>query len=228
MAEIVKGSPNVQPLLRKFRQPIYDEEQVGGGALVTTVALFARRRGETDNAGRQKTARDTNLLANGALGARQEFYLVGFTLNMDVDVLAVSPVDESAAGLNSELLAYQSIFTDGFFTFQFGRQQPLLEIPADRIPMGVAPCGYLQRDQGGMTGATDQLQMVLSNGVPSVREFYDSRLRKARPRHIQPEQSFSADLNWQAAPGGGITLGNDGNVWFRVMVYAIGILLSAL
>ena len=224
MAEIVKGSPNVQPLLRKFRQPIYDEEQVGGAAAVTASALFARRRGETDNAGRQKTARDTNLLANGALGARQEFYLVGFTVNLDVKVLAVAPI---AAGNNSELLVFQSVIADGYFIFQFGRQQPLLEIPIDRIPMGVAPTGMIFADDNGIEPSA-ALTQVLSNGVPSVREFYDIRLRKARPRHIQPEQSFSADIDWRATPAGSILLGEAATDWFRVMVYAVGILLSAM
>ena len=77
-----------------------------------------------------------------------------------------------------------------------------------------------------MAGAALQIAHVITNGMPSVREFFDVRLRKARPRHIQSEQNFTAELLW---PNGAVTLGTtSGGEYYRVMVYAVGILLSAL
>jgi len=57
-----------------------------------------------------------------------------------------------------------------------------------------------------------------------VREFYDVRLRKARPRHIQPDQSFNASLKWPRNPG---VIGTTAD-WVRIMCYQIGILLSSI
>ncbi len=67
---------------------------------------------------------------------------------------------------------------------------------------------------------------MVTNGIPSVREFYDVRLRKNRPRHIQPEQAFTCDITW---PNGAITIGTVSQAeYYRIMVYMVGILLSAL
>jgi len=223
MAEIVKGSAPVQPLLRKYRQPLYDEEKLGAGVAYTQVQLFARRRGEQDNAGHPKTAMDTNLLANGALGARQEFYLVGFNVMLDWNILATDTAAAVPNNAANEVYIIQQIMFDSLFTFSFGRGQPLLEIPMERIPFGLGPDGVIDSQR---TAGTTEVAHVLTNGVPSVREFYDVRLRKARPRHIQTEQNFTCTIDWLNTA---ITIGtvSDGD-YYRIMAYAVGILLSAL
>lgn len=221
--EIVKGSRPVQPLLRKYRQPLYDEEKLGAGVAYTNLPLFARRRGEQDNASHPKTARDTNLLANGALGARQEFYLVGFNLMLDWNILATDTAAAAPNAQNNELFVVQEIMKDSLFTFTFGRGQPLLEVPTERIPFGLGPDGMVDSQR---TAGNTEVAHVLTNGVPSVREFYDVRLRKSRPRHIQTEQNFTLEIDW---PNTAITIGTvSGGEYYRIMVYAVGILLSAL
>ncbi len=220
-AEVVVGSRPVQPLLRKFRQPLYDEEKLGNGTATAAIQLFARRQGEQDNAGHQKTIRDTNLLANGELGARQEFYLVGFNVMLDWDLLVVDDATAAHGVVTNEVFVIREIMNDSQFTFQFARSQPLLDIPMEKIPFGVSPNGVIQNDNAAIEGAH-----VLTNGIQSGREFFDVRLRKTRPRHIQPEQTFSAAITW---PNGAITIGTDSqNEYYRIMVYMVGILLSAL
>ena len=222
-SEIVKGSRPIQPLLRKYRQPLYDEEKLGAGVAYTNVPLFARRRGERDNAGHPKTARDTNLLANGALGSRQEFYLVGFNIMLDWPILVTDVAAAAADNAANELYIVQQIMFDSLFTFTFGRGQPLLEVPMERIPFGLGPDGSISNNQ---TAAANEVAHIITNGVPSVREFYDVRLRKSRPRHIQTEQNFTLDIDW---PNTAITIGTvSGGDYYRIMAYAIGILLSAL
>lgn len=224
--EIVRGSPDVQPYLRKYRQAVYDEEQVGNGAATRLLQFFARPQGQADAAGIVKNARDTNLTVAGQLGARQEFYLVGFNIALDWDLLSEPIQTATYPATNTELYAIHQILTDGLFTFQFGRGQPLVEIPLDRIPFGMGPCGMIYNGvDAGAFGAN--MSHVLTNGVPSVHEFYDIRLRRARPRHIQYQQSFSAKIEW--LHGNGITIGtSSGGEYYRVMLYALGILLSAL
>lgn len=221
--DVVRGSRPIQPLLRKFRQPMYDEEKLGAGALTAAMTLFARRRGERDNANHQKTARDTNLLQNGALGAKQEFYLVGFNIMLDWSLLVRDKAYAASGAANNELYVIGQIMNDSLFQFQFGRQQYLVETPMERIPFGMSPYGSIDNQR---TEAAVEVAHVISNGMPSAREFYDVRLRKNRPRHIQPEQAFSVDITW---PNGAITVGTEtGDEWYRIMVYAVGILLAAL
>jgi len=69
MSEIVRSSREIPVLLRKYRQPLYDEEKVGAGTATSSITLFAKRRGEQDSASHVKTARDTNMTASGALGS---------------------------------------------------------------------------------------------------------------------------------------------------------------
>jgi len=67
---------------------------------------------------------------------------------------------------------------------------------------------------------------MITNGLPSVREFFDVRLKKTRPRHIQPEQAFTVEISW---PNGAITIGTDsGNEYYRIMVYIIGVMLASI
>ena len=223
--EIVRGSPDVQPYLRKYRQALYDEEQVGNGAVTRLIQFFSRPQGQADAAGVQKNARHTNLTVAGQLGARQEFYLVGFNLMLDWDLLSMPRHTAAYPATNNELYAIHQIMTDSLFTFQFGRGQPLVEIPLERIPFGSGPCGMI--DNGMAVAAFGaNVAHVLTNGVPSVHEFYDIRLRRARPRHIQYQQAFTCKIEWLT---NGITVGTDsGGEYYRIMVYALGILLSAL
>lgn len=221
--DIVRGSRPVQPYLRKFRQPIYDEEKVGKGVAYNSINFFARRRGEADNCAHTKTLRDTNLIANGALGAKQEFYLVGFTANLDIFVTVRDKATSISGAVTNELFAWKTIMNDSLFTYQFGRAQNLVEIPFDRVPCGMAPDGHIDSQR---TAGTTEVAHIIRNGVPSVREFYDVRLKKNRPRHIQPEQAFTCELSW---PNGAITLGTvSGAECYRIMLYMIGILLSSL
>jgi hypothetical protein len=220
-AEVVVGSRTVQPLLRKFRQPLYDEEKIGNGAATQTLQFFARRQGEQDNAAHQKTIRDTNLLSNGELGARQEFYLVGFTATLDWNMKVVDDATAAHGVVTNEIWVTGQIYNDSQFTFQFARSQPLLDLPFDRIPCGVAPVGFIHNNL-----AATEAAHVLTNGIQTNKEFYDIRLRKNRPRHIQPEQTFTCTISW---PNGAITVGTASqHEWYRIMVYMIGILLSAL
>ena len=134
MAELVKGSRRPQPILRKYRQPLYDEEKVGNGVAPTEVVFFTKPRGQQDNAAVTKTERDTNAQAANQLGALQEFYLVGITLNLDLTVMVIDEAGEAPAHAENELEWFKRVFNDSLFTYTFGRQQPLVEIPSDRIP----------------------------------------------------------------------------------------------
>ena len=223
MGDIAVGSKEVRPLLRKYRQPLYDEEVIGAGVAANSINLFAVRRGGQDGAGRTKTARDTNLLDSGALGAKQEFYLVGFNVMLDWDVLAVDVARAVPGAASNEKFVIDQIITDSLFEFAFGRQTDLVEIPTERIPFGMGPNGIIDNNR---VLAAAEVAHVLTNGVPSVKEFYDVRLQKNRPRHIQPDQNFTCTISW---PNGAVTVGNtsDADYW-RIMVYAIGVLLSAM
>ena len=223
MGDIAVGSREVRPLLRKYRQPMYDEEQIGAGVAVQTLALFANRRGAQDNSGTVKTARDTNVLSSGNLGAKMEFYLVGFNVRLDWDLLAVDVQSAAPNAATQEFFVIQQIMNDSLFQFQFGRQTDLIELPMDRIPQGCGPNGVIDNQR---MAAAAEISHIMQVGIPSVREFYDVRLQKRRPRHIQPDQNFTCTISW---PNGAITVGTvSGAEYYRIMVYGIGIMLSSL
>lgn len=223
MSEIVKSSREVPVLLRKYRQPLYDEEKVGAGVATASMTLFAKRRGEQDSASHVKTARDTNMTVGGQLGSKQEFYFVGVNVNLDWSVTVVDLATAVPGNARNELYIIEQIMNDSLFTFTFGRQQPLLEIPMDRIPTGIAPNGVISTNY---TAGTQSIAHIVSNGMPSCREFYDVRLRKNRPRHVQREQAFTVDIEWKNSS---ITIGTTSAAdYYRIMVYLLGILLSNL
>lgn len=223
MGELVRGSRPIQPVLRKFRQPLYDEEKIGNGTATALLTLFARRRGEADMAGHVKTARDTNMIANGQLGAKQEFYMVGFNVMLDWCLLLVDKQSGAPGNVLNEMYVIEQIMNDSLFTFTFGRAQPLLEIPLERIPYGMGPDGAISTNR---TAGVPEVAHMITNGLPSVREFFDVRLKKTRPRHIQPEQAFTVEISW---PNGAITIGTDsGNEYYRIMVYIIGVMLASI
>lgn len=220
--ELVKGSRRPQPILRKYRQPVYDEEKVGNGAAPTSIAFFTRPRGQQDNAAHTKTERDTNIQAANQLGALQEFYLVGFVLRPDLDLQIVDEAGAAPADASNELEILRRIFNDSLLTYTFGRQQPLVEMPTDQIPWGVGPQGCVYNNIA--TPTANSVSHLVTLGLPSVREFYDVRLTKARPRHVQPDMSFSSTVTW---PNGSLAILTAGN-YARVMLYMIGILLTTL
>jgi len=221
--EIVKSSREVPVLLRKYRQPLYDEEKVGAGVATASMTLFAKRRGETDAANHTKTTRDTNMTQSGALGSKQEFYFVGINVKLDWSICVVDLASAVPNNVSNELYVIEQILNDSLFSFTFGRQQPLLEIPMDQIPAGVGPAGDISTNY---TIGTAAIAHIINNGVPSCREFYDVRLRKNRPRHIQRDQAFTVDIAWL---NDNITLSSSSlDAYYRIMVYLLGILLSNL
>ncbi len=223
MGEIVKSSQEQQVLLRKYRAPLYDEEKAGDGSAVSEITLFSRREGEADRAGHAKTKRDTNMTSSGALGSKQEFYLVGMTVNYDWSLAVVDNATAVPANARNEQYIIEQIMNDSLLEFQFGRQQALIEVPMDRIPCGTGPHGSISTNY---TTSTTQISHILTNGFPSVRVMYDVRLRKARPRHIQQEQAFTLKIKWL---NGSITIGAASyDDYYRIMVYLLGILLSTL
>ena len=223
MSEIVQSSREQPVLLRKYRQPLYDEEKIGAGVAAASTTLFAKRRGEQDSASHVKTARDTNMTQSGALGSKQEFYFVGINVTLDWSLKVVDLAAAVPGNAQNELYIVEQIMNDSLFTFTFGRQQPLLEIPMDRIPFGVAPTGAISTNY---TAGTSSIAHILTNGLPSCREFYDVRLRKNRPRHVQREQAFTVDIEWRNTA---ITIGTTSAAdYYRIMVYLLGILLSNL
>jgi len=209
---------------RRYRQPVYDEEKIGANAAPTSIQLFAKRRGETDAAGHQKTIRDTNILANGALGALQEFMLVGFNIMLDWNVLVVDSPSADAGAQGNELFVVKGIINDGFFQFQFGRQQPIVEVPLDRIPFGIGPHGCISIALGNVTIPASDVSHIITNGVPSAKEFFDIRERRNSFVHVLPDNSFSATISW---PNGGVNVETTGE-YARIMTYMIGVLLSPL
>jgi hypothetical protein len=223
MGEIVRSSEVQSILLRKYRTPMYDMEKAGDGSAVSELTLFSRREGEADRASHTKTKRDTNMTSSGALGSKQEFYLVGINVNVDWSLAVVDNATAAPGDARNELYIIEQIFNDSLLEFQFGRQQALVEIPMDRIPCGTGPCGAISTNY---TSSTTQVAHILTNGFPSVRELYDVRLRKARPRHIQQEQSFTLKIRWLNAS---ITIGSASyDDYYRITVYLLGILLSTL
>jgi hypothetical protein len=218
------GSARPRPVQRRYRQPIYDEEKVGNNIAPQSIQLFAKRRGETDATGtHQKTIRDTNILANGALGALQEFMLVGFNIFLDWINLVVDSASAAAGAQDNELFVVKGILNDGFFQFQFGRQQPIVEVALDRIPFGVGPCGSISAALFD-TVAAKEFSHIITNGIPSGKEFFDIRERRNSFVHVLPDNSFSATISW---PNGGTNIHTADN-WSRIMTYMIGVLLSPL
>jgi len=145
------------------------------------------------------------------------------TVNLDWSIKVVDVATAVPNNARNELYIIEQIMNDSLFTFTFGRQQPLLEIPMDQIPFGVNPTGDIATNY---TTGTTAISHILSNGIPSCREFYDVRLRKNRPRHIQREQAFTVDVEWKNSS---ITIGTSSAAdYYRIMVYLLGILLSNL
>ena len=224
MAEIVKSSRESQVLLRKYRGALYDEEKIGDGSAVSEITLFSRREGEEDRAGHSKTMRDTNMTASGALGSKQEFYLVGITANTDWALNVVDNATAAPGNARNELYILEKWFNDSLLELQFGRQQPLVQIPLDRIPCGVGPNGCISNNYS--SASTTTISHVITNGIPSTREFYDLRLKKSRPRHIQQDQAFTLKIKWL---NNTVTVGSGSyDDYYRLMVYLVGILLSNL
>ena len=144
-------------------------------------------------------------------------------MKLDWSILVVDYATAVPANARNELYIIEQIMNDSLFTFTFGRQQPLLEIPMDCIPFGVAAQGAISTNYS--TG-TQAISHIISNGMPSSREFYDVRLRKNRPRHVQREQAFTVDIAWKNTS---ITIGSTSAAdYYRIMVYLLGILLSNL
>ena len=227
------GSARPRPVQRRYRQPIYDEEKVGNNAVLSSIQLFAKRRGETDAANHQKTVRDCNILANGALGALQEFMLVGFNVMLDWVNLVVDNAAAAAEAQDNELFVTKCILNDGFFQFQFGRQQPIVEVPLDRIPFGIGPCGSIAAALFA-TEAVTEFSHIITNGIPSCKEFFDIRERRNSFVHVLPDNSFAAQITW---PNSSSTSGTQADSYInphtatnysRIMTYMIGVLLSPL
>lgn len=231
--EVRVGSARPRPVQRRYRQPVFDEEKVGNNQVLSSIQLFAKRRGETDAAAHQKTVRDTNILANGALGALQEFMLVGFNVFIDWVNLVVDNAAAAAEAQNNELFVTKCILNDGYFQFQFGRQQPIIEVPLDRIPFGTAPCGSIAVALFETVPATE-FSHIITNGIPSAKEFFDIRERRNSFVHVLPDNSFSATISW---PNASTTSGTQADSYknphttsqySRIMTYMIGVLLSPL
>jgi hypothetical protein len=227
------GSERPRPVQRRYRQPVFDEEKVGNNAVLSSIQLFAKRRGETDAAGHQKTVRDTNILANGALGALQEFMLVGFNIFLDWVNLVVDDAQAAAEVQDNELFVTKCILNDGFFQFQFGRQQAIVEVPLDRIPFGIGPCGSISAAMYDSVAARE-FSHIITNGIPSAKEFFDIRERRNSYVHVLPDNSFSAQITW---PNSAATSGTQADSYknphtatnySRIMTYMIGVLLSPL
>ena len=227
------GSARPRPVQRRYRQPIFDEEKVGNDTVLSSIQLFAKRRGETDAAGHQKTVRDTNILANGALGALQEFMLVGFNIMLDWVNLVVDNGDAASETQDNELFVTKCILNDGYFQFQFGRQQAIVEVPLDRIPFGIGPVGTISCGLADSVAAVEYAH-IITNGVPSAKEFFDIRERRNSFVHVLPDNAFSAQISW---PNASSTSGTQADSYknphttdnySRIMTYMIGVLLSPL
>lgn len=227
------GSARPRPVQRRYRQPVYDEEKVGNNTTLTSIQLFAKRRGEQDNATHQKTVRDTNILANGSLGALQEFMLVGFNVMLDWVNLVVDNAQAAAEAQDNELFVTKCIMNDGFFQFQFGRQQPILEVALDKIPFGTGPHGNISAAVAD-TVAASEFSHLINNGVPGTKEFFDIRERRNSFVHVLPDNSFSATISW---PNASLTSHTQADSYVnphtatnysRIMTYMIGVLLSPL
>ncbi len=227
------GSERPRPVQRRYRQPVFDEERVGNFQVLSSIQLFAKRRGETDFGNHQKTIRDTNILANGALGALQEFMLVGFNIFLDWSILVVDDAAAAALAQDNELFVARCIMNDGYFQFQFGRQQPIAEVPLDRIPFGVAPVGSISAAVFE-TVADHTFAHIITNGMPTGKEFFDIRERRNSYVHVLPDNSFSATISWPNAssaalgPGNAFINPNTTGHYTRIMTYMIGVLLSPL
>lgn len=226
--EVRVGSERPRPVQRRYRQPVFDEEKVGNNVVLNSIQLFAKRRGEMDFAGHQKTIRDTNILANGSLGALQEFMLVGFNIMLDWSILVVDEAAAAALTADNELFVIRCILNDGFFQFQFGRQQAIAEVPLDRIPFGVGPLGSISAALFE-TVATHTFAHIVTNGLPTGKEFFDIRERRNSFVHVLPDNSFSAQISW---PNAGalipFSIPNTTSHFTRIMTYMIGVLLSPL
>ena len=75
---------------------------------------------------------------------------------------------------------------------------------------------------------------IITNGVPSSKEFFDIRERRNSFVHVLPDNSFSAQITW---PNASTTSGTQADsyinphatsLYSRIMTYMIGVLLSPL
>jgi len=194
------SSPLPSAILRPLQQPLYDTENLPIGAPVGAqeIAFFQRQLGQTMAlvpAGAAKTESETNLTQPGQLPNPQEFSVFGFNMSVPAGVV---------------LADFLAIYLASVFQFLYTGNRIYLQVPANRIPAGVAAEGF-----AGAAGGT-----TIHQGVGHVSNFYKFTIGRSALR-IRPTEAFQVRLRW---PLGAITI----TAVTRIQVFILGLTWNAL
>ena len=184
--QYVVGSPKQNPVLRPLRQNLHDSEIWPSAVAVNRRELFTNRR--TFATGAAKNEFFTNMPGDGQLGTPLEFDLIGFNFTLDYGVDVVN--FNAFYGANDA--------GGGVFKWVFGQQTVWLNTQLRQIPSGMGPAGM----------TTENLLSELSNGWPTVNNFYNFTNQARQARKIFSNETFrnliEHPANFTAAGGANV------------------------
>jgi hypothetical protein len=169
--KVVMGVPAA--VVRSYKNPLYDSEQVLNAAPGTERVLYQKPIGQLlADAATTKTLLHTNMVNAGQLGTPLSFDVLGFNARLPKNVA---------------LADYRAITGAGVIQVLFGTDTVFLSVPLEDIPAGV--------DTEGMA-ATDSPHVGL--GVSD--NFYRFDIGGAG-LHINSNESFSVKLQFPSGIG---------------------------
>lgn len=120
MYKIKKGVPAA--VVRSYKEPLYDSEDVLAAAPANELELFQRPVGQNTTGGTLKTLLQTNMRTAGQLGTPSSFDVWGFNVRYP-----------KAIDIND----YTALTTNGVFSFLIGTDTNYLTVPIEDVPSGV-------------------------------------------------------------------------------------------
>ena len=175
---VIISKPAPAGYVRALRNPVYDTDDILA-APTNQLRLFQVPIGQLNASAARKTEADTNLTQAGQLANPQMFDLYGFQVEVEPGTIIADHI---------------LLYTRGVFEFSFGTQRVWLQVPLSRVPQGPA----LQGIGSGIAASEN-----ISNGFPSVKEYYPFVQPDGSPYPIKATETFQARLFW---PSGAITL----------------------
>lgn len=184
MQQIRSASPNVQGILNRYRQPLYDY-QTYAAAGQTSMTFFAVPKGQSG-----KTYSDTNMEQAGMLPAPQHFNAesieVIFFPGAAVSV-ATFGAEAAAKYINDVMAVYTQparlVFTIGQMNYAF--ESPLMNFPPQRWMDGFAAAA-----DSTTAGANLQTQVGYATAKGHPFKFDGPGI------DIPPAQNFNVTINW--------------------------------
>jgi hypothetical protein len=174
--KITKGLPAA--VVRSYKQPMYDSEQLLSASPASEMVLFQKPIGQNLADGTtRKTSLHTNMSNAGQLGTPQSFDVYGFNLRL----LAATSVIPGTTN-------FGLIFAAGVASVIFGTDNPFLTVPIEDIPAGVAVEGL---------GATDAAHI----GLGQSEQLYRFDVG-GRALHINSTESFMVKISFPSSLAG--------------------------